>query len=523
MVIGNWLAYPQVGTLIELLEYRARETGNKAAFTFQGKPTTFAELWEDVNRFAAFLFSNIQRGEPALILVPNSREFFSAFYGVQRAGGIAVPLFPGSSVERVEEIARHCGARLLVLPADQKERFAASSLRAVSVDDAPPAPALPEFPLVQPDDISFIQFTSGSTGNPKGVALSHVNLLTNVRQMIAGMEITEKDIFVSWLPVYHDMGLILKTMVPFFLAAETHLLPTNLTNVRAWLQAIESRRATFTAAPDFAYRLATRFVDEEVDLSSLRVALDAAEPVRAQTIREFESKFGLRNVMTAGYGLAEATVGVSMSRPNASLRVDARGLVSVGKPFPNVEMKIVEEEAILPKGEIGEIAIRSAANSRGYFNNPEETAHLFWEDGFLLSGDLGYLDEEGYLYIAGRKKNIIKHAGETVAAQEIEEIADAVAGVRFSAAVGVDRGGLEGEQVVVFAEARGGADVWEETVIAIVEAVHARLGLRPGQVVLLKPRAIPRTYNGKIQHNLLKEWFLSGSLRESGQVLNDRP
>ena len=500
---------------------RAGDTGDKDAFTFQNQRTTYSELWQGVKRFAAFLVGcEIHRGEPVLILLPNGREFFPAFYGVQCAGGIAVPLFPGSSVERVQGIAQHCGARLIVLPIDQKEKFAQSTLRTVSVDDAPPVTSLPEFPVIQPDDISFLQFTSGSTGNPKGVMLSHANLLTNVHQLIAGMRITERDIFVSWLPVYHDMGLILKTMVPFFLAAQVHLLPTDLSNLRIWLKAIEARCATFTAAPDFAYRMAIRLADDTIDISSLRVALNAAEPVRSGTVSGFERTFGLNQVMTAGYGLAEATVGVSMTEPGQSPRVDARGLVSVGMPFPDVEVKIIEGESILPPGRIGEIIIRSTANSRGYFNNPKETASLSWKDGFLLSGDLGYLDEAGYLYIAGRKKNIIKHAGETVAAQEIEETVDAVAGVRASVAVAIDRGTLEGEQVYVFAEVRGGRDeAWEETVIASVEAIYARLGLRPARVYLLKPRGIPRTYNGKIRHAHLKEQYLSGKLREAGLIL----
>jgi len=511
----------RVDTLIELLAMRAGETGDKQAFTFQNQSTTFSELWQRVNYFASFLLAcDIQRGEPVLILLPNGPEFFPAFYGVQCAGGIAVPLFPGSSVERVEGIAQHCGARLLVLPFDQKGKFAQSTLQAVCVDEAQAVTTPPEFPAIQPDDISFLQFTSGSTGNPKGVMLSHANLLTNVQQLITGMQITERDIFVSWLPVYHDMGLILKTMVPFFLAAEVHLLPTDLSSVRTWLKAIEARRATFTAAPDFAYRMAIRFADESIDLSSLRVALNAAEPVRAGTISELERKFDLNHVMTAGYGLAEATVGVSMTEPGQGPYVDARGLVSVGRPFPDIEVKIIEGKSILPPGQIGEIIIRSAANSLGYFNNPRETARLFWRDGFLLSGDLGYLDEAGNLFIAGRKKNIIKHAGETVAAQEIEEIVDAGRGVRASAAVGVDRGTLEGEQVYVFAEVRGGDyEAWEETVIEIVEAIHARLGLRPGKVYLIRPHGIPRTYNGKIQYGLLKDLYVSGKLRDEGQIL----
>ena len=515
------VAAPRIDTLIELLAMRASETGDQNAFTFQNQSMTFFELWRRVRRFASFLLvNNINRSEPVLILLPNGPDFFPAFYGIQCAGGMAVPLFPGSSADRVQGIAQHCGARLLIVPAGQKEKFAHSWLQTISVDDAPSEISPPEFPLIQPNDISFLQFTSGSTGNPKGVILSHANLLTNIQQLIAGMQITERDIFVSWLPVYHDMGLILKTMVPFFLAAEVHLLPTDLSNVRIWLKTIETYHATFTAAPDFAYRMAIRFADESIDISSLRVALNAAEPVRAGTIFGFEKKFGLTNVMTAGYGLAEATVGVSMTEPAHSPHLDARGLVSVGKPFPNVEVKIVDSESILPPGQIGEIIIRSTANSRGYFNNPQETARLFWKDGFLLSGDLGYLDEEGYLYIAGRKKNIIKHAGETVAAQEIEEIVDSTTGIRASAAVGIDRGTREGEQVYVFAETRdGNSEMWEETIIEIVEAVHARLGLRPGRVYLLKPRSIPRTHNGKIQYTLLKEQYFSGKLKEDGLIL----
>jgi len=309
--------------------------------------------------------------------------------------------------------------------------------------------------------------------------------------------------------------------VPFYLAAETHLLPTDLRDVKLWLETIQARRATFIAAPDFAYRLVLNRVPAgEYDLASLRVALNAAEPVRARTIQEFERRFGLQHVMTAGYGLAEATVGVSMSRPGQSPNVAARGIVSVGKPFPGVEVKIFEAGEILQPGNVGEILIKSTANCKGYYNNAEATQNLF-QDGFVVSGDMGYLDEEGELYITGRKKNIIKHLGQTIATQELEEIVDTMPEIRFSAAIGMDRGGIEGEQVFVFVELRkvGTIKLWEELTVQIVEKIHEHLGIRPARIVFLKRHGIPRTHNGKIQHSLLKKQFLSGQLKEDSLIL----
>ncbi len=520
-------------TLIDMLAYRAENNTAKAALTFNGQPVSFGEMWQGINQFGAFLLGRgIGRGEPVVVALPNSAEFFSAFYGIQRAGGIAVPVFPEAGAERIFGLAGLCGARVIVAPSNlpagilSKYRDSATGrgLSIVTVTESAGASHPATFPDIQPTDIAFLQYTSGSTGNPKGVMLTQAGLLANIRQMIAGMEITPDEIFVSWLPVYHDMGLILKTMVPFYLAAETHLLATDLRDVRPWLGAISRNRATFTAAPDFAYRLILRHVAPgEFDLSSLRVALNAAEPVRASTVRAFEQMFGLKNVMTAGYELAEATVGVSMSQPGAAMRVDGRGLVSVGKPFPDVDVLIVENGVALPPGEVGEIMIRSKANSLGYYKNAAETEWLFWRDGFFHSGDLGYVDKDGCLFIVSRKKNIIKRGGETISPQEIEEVMDAMPGVRFSAALGVDRGGSEGEQVYVFAEIRDGDGLAEDALyelsLAMVERFTAHMGFRPARVYLLKARSIPLTYNGKIQHVKLKEMYLDGSLRAKSAIL----
>ena len=520
-------------TLIDMLEFQASSFGDSVAFTFLHQACTYAEMWDGLNQFGSYLQDlGMQRGERVVLALPNSAEFFSAFYGIQRMGGTVVPVFPGSGVERIFSLANLCNAEVIVAPSslpndainDLKKKGLVKGLRVVTVSESSICEPGSTFPEIQPDDIAFIQYTSGSTGNPKGVVLSQDNLLTNIVQMIIGMEITERDTLVSWLPVYHDMGLILMTMAPFYLGAVFHLLPTDLRDVRPWLNAIQEHQATFTAAPDFAYRLCLRHVDpNDYDLSSLRVALNAAEPVRAQTILDFENAYGLEGVMTAGYGLAEATVGVSMWQPGSTPQVDERGFVSVGSPFPDIKVRIMGDNGMLSPGETGEIIIHSPANSQGYYRNPTETARIFSDDGYLRSGDLGYIDEGGHLYIVSRMKNIIKRSGETISPGEIEEIVDRTPTVRYSAAVGVDRGGTEGEQIYIFAEIRDGETKTEDQLfdlsLDVVDAIHDRMGYRPGRVYLLKPRSIPLTHNGKTQHGRLKDKYLDGSLRSSGRIL----
>lgn len=518
------MSRPVPRTLLELLEQRHASTPQQAAFFWEGRPVSFEALRDGACRFASALLAlGVARGECILIRLPNGPEFFTAFYGAQRAGAIAVPVFPASGPERLAELARRCGATIVAVGGTGGE--AIPGLRSIAVAGTASAPPAGAFPRVEPSDIAFLQYTSGTTGTPKGVMLTHEGLLTNVEQLIEAMALAPSDCFVSWLPVFHDMGLILMTMVPFYLAAKLVLLPTSLANPRPWLAAIARHRGTVTAAPDFAYRLTLRHVREPgaFDLRSLRVALDAAEPVRPGTIEAFERAFGLPHVLIAGYGLAEATVGVSTWTPGTAPLVDARGVVSVGRPFRGIDVQIVEDGRALSAGEIGEIAVHSPANTRGYYRDAAETASLFWRDGYIRTGDLGYLDDEGRLFVTGRLKNMIKHGGESVFPQEAEQIADRLPAVRRSAAVGIDAGGPEGEQLFVFAElARPGSHTdagLYDLAVDVVQAVHAHLGIRPGRVYLLRPHAIPLTANGKTQHAALREQYLSGELRASGAIL----
>ena len=523
-------------TLLEMIAYHARSHPQHQVVTFGGGGMTYGELWGAIESFAGSLLqAGLERDDRVVLALPNGPGFLIGFYGAQRAGGIAVPVAPESGVGRVADLAALCDA-VAVVVGDDLDPKAARTLaelvepaqrRLFGLTDvlgwSSPAPTVD----VKGEDIAFLQYTSGSTGDPKGVKLTHTGLLTNMDQMIAGMGITEEDSFVSWLPVHHDMGLILMTMVPMLLARPMVLMPTSVRSISKWMTTLAEHRATFTAAPDFAYRLAVRYLrDERPDVSRLRVALNAAEPVRAGTVAEFERTFGLGHVMAPAYGLAEATVGVSMWGPGEAILADDRGCVSIGRPFPEIEIRIETEDGVAEPGDLGEIVVSSPANTHGYWDNPEATRALLTDDGSIRTGDLGYLDRDGNLFIVSRLKNIIIQAGRNIAPGEVEEEVEGLGFVRRAAAVGIDRGGTEGEQMWVFVEpnvdkAKATED-FDEMVIEVVSAIHSRLGMRPGRVCLLEPRTIPMTANGKLKHAALRDSYLDGSLRAEEKILHPR-
>jgi acyl-CoA synthetase (AMP-forming)/AMP-acid ligase II len=522
-------------TLLEMIAYHARANPEHQVVTFRGGGMAYDELWAAIECFAGNLIGGgLERGDRVVLALPNGPGFLVSFYGAQRAGGIAVPVAPESGVGRVADLAALCDAVAVVVDDHLDDEGMGTLAKLVAPAErslftlsdvlgwAPPAPDV----SVGPDDIAFLQYTSGSTGDPKGVKLTHHGLLTNMDQMIAGMGITEDDSFVSWLPVHHDMGLILMTMVPMLLARPMVLMPTSVRSIQQWMRTIAEHRATFTAAPDFAYRLAVRYLrnGERPDVSTLRVALNAAEPVRAKTVKDFERAFGVEHVMAPAYGLAEATVGVSMWGPNEAIVADDRGCVSVGQPFPDVDLRIDTEEGEAGAGELGQIVVKSPANTRGYWNNDEASHALLCDDGAIRTGDLGYLDDDGNLFMVSRIKNIIIQAGRNIAPSEVEEEVEGLGFVRRAAAVGVDRGDAAGEQMWVFVEPNADrervTEAFDGMVIDVVSAVQGRLGMRPGRVYLVEPRSIPMTANGKLQHAKLRASYLDGSLRADGKILH---
>ncbi len=514
--------------LVDVLQTRARDDADQIAVSWGGSDYSNHELLEASLRFAHVLQQRgVCAGQRVVVVLPNSFDYLRCFFAVQLIGATAVPLFPGSGRQRVLDVVRHCDAFAIVLPEQlprQLDGLQANEDRLlIRPSDSNEGPTSCDVQINLPEDLALIQYTSGSTGNPKGVQISHQNILSNLEHLIAGMKLSSKDVFLSWLPMHHDMGLILMTLAPLFLGARLVLLPTNMASIRSWMLNISRFGGTVTAGPDFAYRLCIRTAKgpDPGSLSCLRLAVNAAEPVRSQTIHDFERRFGLEHVMVASYGLAEATVGVSTWPPGTSVMIDERGLVSVGRAFPGVEVRIIDGEKVLDPGLKGEIVVRSAATTRAYLNNPDATKALKWRDGFVRTGELGYQDVDGNLFIVGRLKDMIIHGGHSLANQEVEETVDQLPFVRRSAAVGIDRGRLEGEQVHVCVELRQSETVGDhrEQARQIVCTFYDRLGFRPGRVLLMRPQSIPMTSNGKIQYSKLREGLMNGRLRSAGSIL----
>jgi len=533
-----------VTSVVELLARSARLQPDQAAVVADGRAWSYAQVWDGACAAAFGLQqAGIARGDAVVLALPNGAEFFLAFFGILIAGGIAVPVFPRATPERLDALASLAEASALVvsraLSADALSALAKLSARAGRAFLTPADLGRVGAPVLAPDDPErpcYIQYTSGSTADPRGVVITHGNLLANIAQMIEAMEITPDDVFVSWLPTYHDMGLTLMALTPFSLGSRLVLLPTDLRDVEGWLRAIETHRGTFTAGPDFAYRLCLRNVRQpgRFNVSSLKVCMDASEPVRPGTLAGFEAAFGLRHVMMAGYGLAEATLSVTCTRRGKPIDVDDRGLACLGRPMPGTAVKIVGSDepppgqaGEKPPGQVGEIVVAGPSACAGYYRNPGATSALAWRDGFIRTGDLGYLDSAGRLYFVARQKDVIKLAGRSLYPQEVESVVDGMSGVRFSAAAGIDRGGLEGEQLYVFAEVREAATAAPSELramaIEIVRAVHDALGVRPRSTVLLRPGRIPLTSNGKLQRVRLRDAFTDGSLVPGADIVFPLP
>ncbi len=530
------------------------------------QPVTYEQLWSGAQQLGAALAARgVRPGEPVALMLPTGLDYLQAFMGALAAGAVAVPLYPPARLDRLGEylqrqsrILANAGARVLI--AMPEAAPVARALRSDAPTLASPvtvqtlraeADALREgkgaLPMIAADAPALVQYTSGSTGDPKGVLLSHANLLANIHAIAAGVDMRPTDVVVSWLPLYHDMGLI-----GAWLFALVHGLPLGLMSPLAflarperWLWAIHQERATLSAAPNFAYELCVRKIRDEalqgLDLSSWRCALNGSEPVSAATLdrfaRRYERNGFRRNALMPVYGLAESSVALCFPPLAREPRVDtvardaftrdahatptapgdpsALHFVSVGRPLVGHEVRIVDsQDADVAMRTVGRVLFRGPSCMTGYYHNPDATARAIRPGGWIDSGDLGYLSD-AELYVTGRAKDLIIKSGRNLVPQEVEEVAGAVDGVRKGCVVafGVPDPATGTEQLVVIAETHAQLPADQERIErAIVEAVSAQVGLPPDAVRIVAPGTVPKTPSGKIRRSATRDAFTSGAM-----------
>ncbi|MFZ3217173.1 MAG: AMP-binding protein [Candidatus Acidiferrales bacterium] len=535
---------------------------------------TFGELYERSSAVAADLRRRgLEPGQTVAIMLPTCAEFFWTFAGILFAGGIPVPIYPPFRADRIAEYAtrqsnilRNAESQFLVTWRQAESlakllRPRVPSLRDVlNAEKLASAPADAGGPALQwrpvqnfshhghGEDVAFLQYTSGSTGDPKGVVLTHANLLANIRAIISGIDIQRSDACVSWLPLYHDMGLIGAWFVPLYTGIPLVVMSplAFLSRPERWLRAIQQHRATICPAPNFAYELCVRKIADKdlegLDLSSWRAATNGAEPVRAETMERFAKRFApygfRREALLPVYGLAEGSLAVSVPKLGSGVKVDrierapfesegravpvisadapALEFVYAGKPLPSVEVRIVDAQGRnLGERREGRLWFRGPSATSGYYHNPAATRELMRDGNWLDSGDLAYW-AEGDIYITGRAKDVIIKAGRNLYPHEVEEIAGRIPGVRTGCVVAFgapdERSGTE--RLVVAAELRDMAAA-KQIESEIAHAVDEAMGMPPDVIALLAPQSIPKTSSGKLRRSETRRLFLEGKLGQT--------
>lgn len=556
-------------TLVQHLRSRAQTVPQREVFKFSDEPglhasLTYGQLDHEARRLAAYLQSLGMPGKRAVLMHAPGPDYVLALLGCFYAGVVAVPAYPprfNRPMERLRDLVADADASLVLTTDSALSRMQAhitqdaalSRMTWRATDHLPAEVSADDWrePGIDSDALALLQYTSGSTSAPKGVMITHGHFRNNVLSMAQALAATPEDRMVTWLPPYHDMGLVGGIFGPMFLGISTLVLTPSafLQRPLRWLSAIAEHRATISGAPNFGYELCVRRVTEtqreQLDLRSWRVAFCGAERVRAATLQQFAQHFAVSGFAAEAfapcYGLAEATLGVSISTgglkfANSDTRqpIDAPDIpvageaaqrisVSCGNAFPDMRIAVVDAATrrVLPAGEVGELWVQSNSVARGYWNQPELSAYTFaaqLADGepgtFLRTGDLGFMQQD-QLHVLARIKDLIIIRGVNVYPEDIEALVErAHADLRPAGAVAFSVEHEGEEHLVVVQELNPGArdaplaEIAQQIRQNIVEALQ----LVVRQVVLVAPGVVPRTSSGKVQRGRCRTLYLSGQL-----------
>lgn len=559
---------PVFDNMVSLLRWRAERRPDRLAYSFlrngeeeEGR-LTFAELDLRARAIAAMLQERgAVPGDRVLLLLAQSLDYIAAFFGCLYAGVVAVPVYPPvrkSHVERIRAVAADCGAHCILTQTAIETAFGAQmrgflSCSFLAVDQAPAAMATQWQPRTPDGDaLAFLQYTSGSTGHPKGVMVSHDRIMANEAMIADAFDSGPESAWVSWLPFFHDMGLLGGILQPMYLGASAYLM-TPMAFIQKpvrWLQALSRYRASVSGAPNFAYDMCLQHITAEekaaLDLRPWKVAFNGAEPVRAETVTRFTAEFavcGLRpTAMHPCYGMAETTLittggdanrtprlrnvdarlleeGVAVTVPHGS--ATATMLTGCGKALLDEELRIVDPDTreILPPNRVGEVWVSGAHVAHGYWNNDAATARdfsAFLANGsgpYLRTGDLGLMDEEGELFLTARLKDVIIIRGRNYIPSDIEQaIENCHAAINPNGVAVVGLGG-ETEMLAAVVEVRkeSGPDL-DYTVVsrAIRAAVSAQFDLKIEHISFIRRSRLPRTTSGKIQRQACRRQLIAG-------------
>ena len=559
--------------LVELLKNRAlHQPEQKYTFLLDGKTETASLTYRELDAIARSHAVRLQTlgvsGERALLLFPPGLDYLAAFFGCLYAKVIAVPLYPPKlkrNLAKISAIALDAGATVAIAPARHLENLEQlceqapelKAMRWLSADVLSDDGEKWQQPTIHPDSVAYLQYTSGSTSTPKGVMVSHANVLYNIEYIHRGFNHDSESVAVTWLPPFHDMGLIDGLLKPLYLGIPSYFMPPAafIQNPMCWLEAISRYKATHSGGPNFAYDLCASKISKMLgdgqkmlDLSSWRVAYNGAEPIHKETLERFTQAFepwGFQaDAFCPAYGMAETTLKIATVRSGTTptfLPVDAgalennhivevvegeggaRTLVGCGFPEFGTKVAIVNPESLTQcqPQEVGEIWVAGETVARGYWNRPEETEKTFQaylsdtgEGPFLRTGDLGFLRDRE-LFITGRLKDLIIIRGRNLYPQDIERTAErSHPSLRQGAiaAFSVEVAGEEQLVIVPELQSRKAPDNAEEIISAIRSRIAREYEVQVYGVVLIKPGSIPKTTSGKIQRRAAYADFLADNL-----------